>query len=44
MRQSDLTVRPGTSKQKTHHFELTWVLARLDHIASVIVNADHSID
>ena len=31
------------SKQKTLLFELARVLVRLDHVASVIVNADHGI-
>jgi len=35
--------RSGVDLQRSSLFELALVLVRLDHIASGIVNADHSI-
>jgi hypothetical protein len=44
MRESDLTVGPGMSKHKCSPlFKIAFVLVRLDHVASRIVNPDHSI-
>jgi len=42
MRESDLTVGSGMSKCSPL-FKIAFVLVRLDHVASRIVNPDHSI-